>query len=305
MKKLNKIFLVFGLLVFAMGMGITNLEGNATYEWISDPIVWLVFVSSLFLILSFLAVFKAMETMQWMLKEKNSPEENIEEEEEEEGDDFLARLWQKLQDSRPIEEEAEIELDHNYDGIRELDNNLPPWWLWGFYLSMVFAVVYVVLHHVTGTAPLQIEEYKIELAEAEKAKEEYLKNAADLVDETNVVVLSAALDLKEGGKIYNEKCAVCHLNDGGGLVGPNFTDEYWLHGGDIKDIFKTIKYGITGKGMREWKSEIGAADMQKVASYILTFQGKTSATPKAAEGELYKPKAIAESDTLAIQDSPK
>lgn len=302
MKKLNNIFIVFGLLVFAMAIGTINLDREVGYELLSDPVFWLVTISAIFLILSFLAVYKAMETMQWMLKQKNSTEEEIVEEEEKESDDFLTRLWQKLQDSRPIEEESEIDLDHNYDGIRELDNNLPPWWLYGFYLSMLFAVIYVVRHHVTGDAPLQIEEYKIELAEAEKAKEEYLKNAADLVDETNVVLLTSGPKLVEGGKIYKEKCAVCHLNDGGGLVGPNFTDEYWIYGGDIKDVFTTIKYG-TDKGMREWKSEIGAADMQKVASYVLSFQGKTSATPKAPEGELYKPSISAPADTVAIQDS--
>ena len=302
MKKLNKIFIVFGLLVFALAIGTTNLDRETGYALLSDPVFWLVVTSAIFLILSFLAVYKAMETMQWMLKKNNSIEEELVEEEVE-TEDFFSKLYRKLKDARPIEEESEIDLDHSYDGIRELDNNLPPWWLIGFYLSMVFAVVYVVRHHVTGDAPLQIEEYNNELAEAEKAKEFYLKNAADLVDETNVVLLTNGPDLKEGGKIYNEKCAVCHLKDGGGLVGPNLTDEYWLHGGDIKDIFSTIKYGVTGKGMREWKSEIGAADMQKVASYILSFQGTTSATPKDAEGELYIPSSAAPADTIALKDS--
>lgn len=302
MKKLNSVFIVFAFLVFAMAIGITNLQSEQGYELLSNPIVWLVFMASLFLVLSFLAVFKAMETMQWMLKNKDgAPKE--EEEELEEKDDYFTKLWRKLQDMRPIEEEAEIELDHNYDGIRELDNNLPPWWIIGFYLSMVFAVVYVFRHYVSGDAPLQIEEYKIELAQAEKARKEYLKNAADLVDETNVVLLTDQVKLKEGGKIFNAKCAVCHLKDGGGLVGPNLTDEYWVHGGDIKDIFNTIKYGVSGKGMREWKSEIGAADMQKVASYILSFQGTTPATPKDAEGDLYIPKSIETTDTIVTQDS--
>lgn len=302
MKKLNNVFIVFGLLVFAMAIGITSLQPEEGYELLSNPVVWLVFVAALFLILSFLAVFKAMETLQWLVKKNNSTEAELEEEEPE-TEDFFSKLWQKLQDSRPIEEEAEIDLDHSYDGIRELDNNLPPWWLIGFYLSMLFAIVYVFRYHITGNAPLQIEEYKLELAEAEKAREEYLKNAADLVDETNVVVLTDEIKLKEGGKIYNEKCAVCHLKDGGGLVGPNLSDEYWLHGGDVKDIFTTIKYGITGKGMREWKSEIGAADMQKVASYILSFQGTTPANPKDAEGDLYKPALAETTDTTAVQDS--
>lgn len=300
MKKLNKVFIVFGLLVFAMAYGVVQLNKDSSYDLVGDPTVWLVVISSLFLILSFLAIFKAMETMKWMIQKNDSIQEEIEENEEE--TDFMSSLWQKLNGTRPIEEESEIELDHNYDGIIELDNNLPPWWLWGFYLSMLFAVVYLFRHHISGDAPLQIEEYQIEMAEAEKAKAEYLRTAADLVDETNVIAFTAAAKIKEGGKIYQEKCAACHLNDGGGLVGPNLTDEYWLHGGDIKDIFTSIKYGIPSKGMREWKSELGAADMQKVASFILSLKGTTPLTPKEAEGELYLPiDSIAKSDSITLQ----
>jgi cytochrome c oxidase cbb3-type subunit 3 len=198
-------------------------------------------------------------------------------------------VWQKLQDSKPIEEESEIELDHDYDGIKELDNNLPPWWLYGFYLSIVFAVIYLGRYEVFQTAPSQIEEYEIAMAEGEKQRAEYLLTAADLVDENSVELITEESKLQEGAKIYATSCAVCHAADGGGTVGPNLVDEYWIHGGDIKDVFATIKYGVPDKGMIPWQDQLSPAKMQAVASYILSLQGTTPAAPKEPQGDKYVP----------------
>lgn len=294
MKKLNSIYIVFVLLIIAFSISLGYLTPERGLELVRSPTTWMVVISAFFLILSFVAIFKAMDTMKWLIQKKEGKLEEEEEEEIEDQDSFLSTVWKKLQDSRPIEEEADIELDHNYDGIRELDNNLPPWWLWGFYLSMVFAVVYLVRHHITGSAPLQIEEYQIELAEAEKSKAEYLKNAADLVDENSVVALTGVSILKEGAKIFATSCAVCHGPDGGGTVGPNLTDEYWLHGGSVNDVFSTIKYGVPSKGMVPWKDQMGASDMQKVASFILSIKGTQPSNPKAPQGDLYQQEIIEE-----------
>jgi cytochrome c oxidase cbb3-type subunit 3 len=302
MKKLNSIFIVFVVLVTVITIYATSLHQAESYALLSNPTTWLVIISAIFLGFSFVAVFKAMDTMRMMIlkKEGKLPEE---EEEEEEQESMFASFWQKIQDIRPIEEEADIELDHNYDGIRELDNNLPPWWLWGFYISIAIAVIYMVRYHVIQTAPLSIEEYTISMNEAEKAKAEYLKNAANLVDESTVVMLTDASLLSEGGKIYKTNCAVCHAPDGGGTVGPNLTDPYWLHGGSIKDIFSTIKYGVPAKGMIPWKDQMGAADMQKVASFVLSLQGTTPANPKEAQGDLYQEKAEENIETQELPDS--
>ncbi|HXC06665.1 MAG TPA: cbb3-type cytochrome c oxidase N-terminal domain-containing protein, partial [Bacteroidia bacterium] len=150
--------------------------------------------------------------------------------------------------SVPLEKESEVLLDHNYDGIRELDNDLPPWWKYGFYLTIIFACIYLTHYHITKTGDLQIAEYNNSLKAAELEAVEYRKKAANLIDETSVKLLTDAGSLAEGKEIFKTNCAQCHGPDGGGKVGPNLTDDYWLHGGAIKDVFKTIKNGYQDKG---------------------------------------------------------
>ncbi|MDC1505378.1 MAG: cbb3-type cytochrome c oxidase N-terminal domain-containing protein [Winogradskyella sp.] len=200
----------------------------------------------------------------------------------------LKALYSKLAGkNRPIEEEGEIILDHNYDGIKELDNNLPPWWVYSFYISIIFAVVYMVRYHVLN-ADDQFVEYEIEYAEANKAIEAYKKTAKGLVDFNTVEVLVEASDLKAGKKIFEMNCVACHKPDGGGGIGPNLTDQNWILGGGIKNVFKTISEGgRDGKGMVAWKSELKPLEMAQVASYVLQFQGTTPAEPKAAEGDIW------------------
>ncbi len=199
-----------------------------------------------------------------------------------------ANFSRKVNAIVPIEEEESITLDHDYDGIRELDNNLPPWWTIGFYISIVFSVIYLWIYHVNSDWS-SAQEYEAELAEAEIQKAEFLEQMAALVDESNVVALESASDLQAGEKIYLQLCAVCHVADGGGNIGPNLTDSYWLHGGSIQDIFTTIKYGVPEKGMISWQEQLNPQDMQRVASYIQTLVGTTPATPKEPQGELYVP----------------
>lgn len=211
-----------------------------------------------------------------------------------------------LNASVALEEEGTIMLDHEYDGIRELDNNLPPWWKYGFYLTIVFAVVYLIHYHVSKTGPLQTEEYQAQMAEGERLKAEYRKTAANLVDESNVFQLMAADSISAGKNIFTEKCKACHKADGSGDIGPNLTDNYWLHGGDIKSVFTTIKYGVTSKGMQAWQNDLSPVQMQEVASYILTLAGTNVAGGKAPEGTLFTPKgAVADSTQTPAGDSLK
>lgn len=185
-----------------------------------------------------------------------------------------------------IEEEEEILFDHEYDGIRELDNDLPPWWKYGFYVTIVVGLVYLVHYHVFRTGSLQAEEYTMEVKEAERRVAEYRANAANLVDETNVTVLTDETSLEKGKEVF-KNCFACHGSNGEGGVGPNLTDEYWLYGGSIKDIFKIIKYG-TEKGMKSWKDELSALQMSQVASYVHALAGTNPPNGKAPEGEIYK-----------------
>lgn len=202
---------------------------------------------------------------------------------------LLSRWYKKMTAAVPVEKESDVMLDHDYDGIRELDNILPPWWVGLFYATIIIGVVYFSYYHISDRGLSSSDEYALEMEEAEAAVKAYLATQADQVDESNVEALIDEEQLALGESIFMNKCAVCHQADGGGGVGPNLTDDYWLHGGDIKDIFTTIKYGVPEKGMISWKAQLRAGDMQRVASYILTLVGTTPAAPKAPEGDLYTP----------------
>uniref|UniRef100_UPI0030DBB435 cbb3-type cytochrome c oxidase N-terminal domain-containing protein n=1 Tax=Bizionia echini TaxID=649333 RepID=UPI0030DBB435 len=200
---------------------------------------------------------------------------------------WFRETYKKLLGSKPMEEEHDIILDHNYDGIRELDNNLPPWWIYSFYASIIFAAVYLVRYHVFD-GKNQYDELETEYAQAAISIEEYKKNAKDLVDFNTVEVLTSAADIKAGQAIFETNCVACHMADGGGGIGPNLTDKYWILGGGIKNVFKTVSEGgRNGKGMISWKQSLKPAEMAQVSSYVLTFQGTTPANPKEAEGDIW------------------
>lgn len=202
----------------------------------------------------------------------------------------------------PIEEEHKIDLSHDYDGIRELDNVVPPWFTTAFLLTILFAGVYLYRYHIAKSAPMQLEELKIAMAKADLEHEAYLATQASAIDENSVVTLTGA-DLEAGQKTFQTLCAVCHKVDGGGLVGPNLTDDYWIHGGSIKDIFKTIKYGVPDKGMISWKEQLSPIQMAQVGSYIQTLHGTNPPDAKEKQGVLYVPEAAA-ADTTAVPAAP-
>lgn len=187
----------------------------------------------------------------------------------------------------PVSQEKSIDLGHDYDGIRELDNRLPPWWLFLFYGSMIFAGVYMYYYHWSGNDWSTDKEYAMAMEKAEIQKAAYLDKMANLVNENSVEVLTDAQSLAEGAEIFKLNCLACHGAAGEGGVGPNMTDEYWVHGGGIKNIFKTIKYGVPEKGMISWKSQLKPVAMQKVSSFILTLGGTNPPNGKAPEGELW------------------
>ena len=200
---------------------------------------------------------------------------------------WYKKLYHKLLDQKPIEAEGEIELDHNYDGIKELDNNLPPWWIYGFYLTIIFAVVYLVRYHILG-ADNQKAEYDKEMAIAKAAIEEYKKTAKDLVDASTVEFLSGEADLAAGKLIFDNNCVACHMADGGGGIGPNLTDDHWILGVVIKHIFNSVaEGGRDGKGMVAWKQSLKPIEIAQVSSYIMTLHGTTPANPKDPEGDIW------------------
>ena len=212
-------------------------------------------------------------------------------------------LIEKLNASVAIEQEEDIMLDHNYDGIRELDNNLPPWWKYGFYLTIIFSVVYLIHFHISNTGKLQLAEYEDQLTEAKIQQEEFKKKSANLVDENNATFLTDESSLASGKSIYLDNCAACHGRAGEGGVGPNLTDDYWIHQGGIKDIFKTIKYGWPEKGMKSWQQDLGAKQIHEISSYIKSLHGSNPSNAKEKQGELYNEKMGNDSTQVIEVDS--
>jgi cytochrome c oxidase cbb3-type subunit 3 len=199
-----------------------------------------------------------------------------------------AAIMHSLTDAKEIENEEDILLNHDYDGIQELDNELPPWWVWLFYITIFFTFAYFIRFYVMD-GPDQAKEYEIEMVQAKLDVEEYLKNTPDLVDNENVEVLTDATSLEAGKKIFLANCAACHTADGGGMIGPNLTDEYWILGGGIKNVFHTVTNGgRPGKGMIAWKNSFRPTQIQQVASYVLSLQGTTPNNPKAPEGDKWE-----------------
>jgi cytochrome c oxidase cbb3-type subunit 3 len=196
---------------------------------------------------------------------------------------------EKLNKTKSVDEqsEADVDMGHDYDGIRELNNPTPPWWRWGFYASMAFAVIYIWRFHISQTAPLQLEELAIAQEKAAEAKKAYLANAANNIDENNVKLLTEAGDIEDGKKLFVNNCAACHGAEGQGVVGPNLTDDFWVHGGAVKDIFSTIKYGVPEKGMKSWKEDFSPKQLAQLTSFIKTIHGTNPPNPKAKEGTQY------------------
>lgn len=200
---------------------------------------------------------------------------------------FFRSLSRSLTRSVPVEQEKGILLDHDYDGIRELDNHLPPWWKGLFYFTIIWGLVYLLTYHVFNFLPTSDEEFKRELASAEeelKSRQLFVKESLD----EHTVEFSDDPDILENGEtIFMTNCVVCHAEDGGGGIGPNLTDDYWLHGGSVKNIFWVIKYGVPAKGMISWLGQLSPTDIRDVASYLLTLRGTTPSNPKEPQGEYY------------------
>ncbi len=194
-------------------------------------------------------------------------------------------IWQKLLSLRPLAEEKDLLIMHDYDDIQELDNPIPAWFNWLFYGSVVFALVYLLNYHVFNLGKLQDEEYAIEMKEAEIAKEAYLEKTGNAIDENSVKLDQSESVLAAGKAIFAQNCVACHGQNGEGVVGPNLTDEYWLHGGKINDLFKVVKYGVPEKGMIAWEKQLSPKQISDVSNYIESLKGTNPANPKAPQGE--------------------
>lgn len=200
------------------------------------------------------------------------------------------------------EEKAKMMADHSYDGITELDNFMPPWLQWVFILTIIFGVGYFTYYSILGLGLTGVEEYQEELRVEAIAAENRMATMAASIDETNVTFDDSQASLTSGKSIFEANCAACHAADGGGGVGPNLTDQYWLHGGSIQDVFSVVKYGVVSKGMVPWEDQLSPQEIQQVSSYILTLVGTTPANPKEPQGELFSPEHEEETVTESTSE---
>lgn len=216
-----------------------------------------------------------------------------------------SRFFTMINDTVDVEDEASLDLNHDYDGIRELDNKIPGWWSVAFYASIAFAAVYMYQMFVTGSIPDQVTELKRAEAIAKVKIDKYLKESGNFVDE-NTVTMQDVAGIEDGAIEYIAKgCNACHGTFGEGGVGPNLTDDYWINGGDIKDIFYTIKYGVPDKGMISWKEVLSPIQMANIASYIVTLHGTNPENAKEPEGELYVKSVNNETEKIEEGDTPE
>lgn len=296
MKKFFPIYVRFPLIFFSFfGLLEYCIDSGNQPAFIRYPMVILVLAVFFILQLSIELIHSALNNIAYLL----TPPEKRKALEEAEALPMRERPWFKklmnrLTKSEPIENEAVLLMDHNYDGIQELDNRLPPWWLYLFYGGIIFGAIYMVKYEMLGGDDQETELRK-EIAQAEIDIAEYKKHAPDLLDEKSVVLLTDAAALASGKTIYTNNCAACHRADGGGQIGPNLTDDHWIFGGDVKNLFHTITNGgRDGKGMVAWKGTLKPTEIQHVSSYILSLQGSNPKDPKAAEGELWTAKEKAQ-----------
>jgi len=200
---------------------------------------------------------------------------------------WWSQLDQKLfTKAIPVEREADFLLDHDYDGIKELDNALPPWWKYGFYFTIVVAIIYLLNFHVLGNGKNPTEEYAAEMEDARMKKEIFEAANKDKIDENNVPMADET-GLVRAKEIFTTKCWPCHGKLGEGGAGPNLTDAYWLHKGSLNDIFHTIKNGYPDKGMQSWEKDFTPKEISYLASYIRTLQGTNPPNAKAPQGDLF------------------
>lgn len=277
----STVYVLFVIITF-IALAKSFMVYENPFDLYENPLVWLALIA-------FIGVVVLKEVVNVMATNKAKELQNEKDGVVPEDPNlWIKNLLAKWTRAKAIEEEEEIILDHNYDGIKELDNSLPPWWLYLFYATILFGVVYLVRYHVLD-GDTQEMEYKKAVAEAQIEINKYKASAPDLITAENVALLTEPSDLKRGKAIYNLNCASCHLQDGGGSIGPNLTDEYWILGGGIKNVFNTVsKGGRSGKGMVAWDKILKSSDIAKVSSYVISLQGTTPGKAKEPQGDKWE-----------------
>lgn len=301
MKKLIPAYIRVLVVFFAVfGAMEYFIDSGDQPAFIKFPMVSLFLFVFLFLLIAIEVTVSAVDTITYqLLTDEQKAKLAIADKTSYKESDWYKKLLKSLTKSEPIESEGEILLDHDYDGIRELDNDLPPWWTYLFYGCIIFAVVYLVRFEIMGGDNQEME-LKKEIAQAQIDIDEYKKTAPDLMDEKTVTLLTDPADLAAGKAIFTTNCVACHRADAGGQIGPNLTDDHWILGGGIKNVFHTITNGgRDGKGMIAWKASLKPKEIQHVASYVLSLRGSNPVDPKAPDGEIWVDPSAPKTDAAA------
>ena len=296
MKKLIPAYVRVPVIFFAIFMAMEYfIDSGDKPAFIKFPMVSVFLFVFLFLLVAIEITMSAVDNIMYQLL---TEEEKIKLNENPNRSITDSNWYKKLvgflvRPESSVVSEDQLLLEHDYDGIKELDNNLPPWWVYLFYASIIFGVVYMVRYEVLGADNQEMELQK-EIAQAKIDVAEYMKTAPDMMDEKTVTLLTDPADLAVGKELYTTNCAACHRADGGGQIGPNLTDEEWILGGGVKNIFHTlVNGGRDGKGMIAWKGTLKPKEMQKVASYIVSLKGSNPADAKATEDKIWVDEAEA------------
>lgn len=294
-----RIPLIFTIVLLAIEYMIDSGDKPA---FIKFPIVGLFLLVFFFLLVAIDMMMSAVEKMTYnMLSEAQKKEADEEASKSFMDSKFYHTIMSKLTKSKKLEESDDILLDHDYDGIKELDNVLPPWWVGLFYACIIFSAIYIFKYHFSDGLN-QEQEFENEMKLAQAEIDEYKSKNKSAFDITKLTILTDAAALAEGKTTFETVCVACHKADGGGSIGPNLTDEYWILGGGIKNVFNTLmEGGREGKGMVPWKSQLGPEKIQKVASYVLSLQGTKPAGGKAPEGDKWVEEVIATADTTTVK----
>lgn len=298
MKKIN---IILSLLFLSWGAFAQTTSEPAKIV-IPEPSIGLSITELLIIALLFFAVVLLVvavtlfNAFKVMLKEQQDPQPFVKYEKPEQLDyvEWLKlkkttpNIWTKLLSLKPLEEEKNLEIPHAYDGIKELSNPVPAWFNVLFFGTVIFGLAYLYYYHIGGYGERQNDEYLTEMTKADLETKLFLAKSATKVDESNVKIDPA--QIVSGKGVFDANCIACHGDKGQGLVGPNLTDEFWLHGGSVVDVFKTVKYGVPAKGMVSWEKNLSSQKMSEVTNYIMSLKGTNPAGAKAPQGEKYEEK---------------
>jgi cytochrome c oxidase cbb3-type subunit III len=300
---MKKLFALLAMLGFSGIPALAQTEESNWYTTLSNmdsnqlALLLILGVVLLVIVLLLILIIYLMSFMTEVLKKEN-PELA---KEPSWWENFKERfVTGKLVEAGSKDEKAKMMSDHSYDGITELDNFMPPWLQWLFIGTIAIGVIYFVNYSVLGIGMTGVEEYEEELRIEAIAAEARKANMMAGIDENSVVFDESSESISAGKSIFETNCAACHAADGGGGVGPNLTDEFWIHGGSVRDVFSVIKYGVVEKGMIPWQDQLSPEQIQQVSSYILTLKGTTPLNPKEPQGE---PFSEVPSVTTPVTDS--